>query len=85
MRRLTTPDEVEAAVTTPPARTRAWARGRFLAELGDSIHSAGWDLVVVVDSRGHQRHVDLTDPYTGTREYCEAHPDFLTTDGPSPW
>ena len=24
-----------AAVTTPPARTRAWARGRFLAELGD--------------------------------------------------
>lgn len=85
MRRLTTPDEVEAAVTTPPARTRAWARGRFLAELGDSIHSAGWDLVVVVDSRGHQRHVDLTDPYTGTREYCEAHPDFLTADGPSPW
>ncbi|MCT2119462.1 depupylase/deamidase Dop [Dietzia cinnamea] len=82
MRRLVTDDEVEAAVTTPPARTRAWARGRFLAELGDRIRAAGWDHVVVVDSRGHERHVDLTDPYVGSREYCEAHPDFLGPDGP---
>ena len=80
--RAPTDDEVEAAVTTPPARTRAWARGRFLAELGDRIRAAGWDHVVVVDSRGHERHVDLTDPYVGSREYCEAHPDFLGPDGP---
>lgn len=85
MRRLVTDDEVEAAVTTPPARTRAWARGRFLAELGDRIRAAGWDHVVVVDSRGHERHVDLTDPYVGSREYCEAHPDFLGPDGPDPY
>ncbi|AWH92074.1 depupylase/deamidase Dop [Dietzia lutea] len=85
MRRLVTDDEVEAAVTTPPARTRAWARGRFLAELGDRIRAAGWDHVVVVDSRGHERHVDLTDPYLGSREYCEAHPDFLGPDGPDPF
>ena len=85
MRRLVTDDEVEAAVTTPPARTRAWARGRFLAELGDRIRAAGWDHVVVVDSRGHERHVDLTDPYVGSREYCEAHPDFLGPDGPDPF
>ncbi|MBS7546498.1 depupylase/deamidase Dop [Dietzia massiliensis] len=85
MRRLVTDDEVEAAVTTPPARTRAWARGRFLAELGDRIRAAGWDHVVVVDSRGHERHVDLTDPYVGSREYCEAHPGFLGPDGPDPY
>ena len=82
MRRLTTDARVEAAVTTPPERTRAWARGRFLARLGDSVRTAGWDHVVVVDSRGEPRHVDLTDPYTGTRAHCEAHPDFLSPDGP---
>ncbi|KAA0919729.1 depupylase/deamidase Dop [Dietzia sp. ANT_WB102] len=82
MRRLTTTDEVESAVTAPPERTRAWARGRFLAELGDRVRAAGWDLVVVVDSRGQERHVDLTDPYTGSREFCDAHPDYLSPDGP---
>lgn len=84
MRRLATDAQVEAAVTTPPERTRAWARGRFLAELGDRVRTAGWDHVVVVDSRGEPRHVDLTDPYTGTRAHCEAQPEFLTPDGPRP-
>lgn len=83
MRRLTTEEQIEAAVATPPESTRAWARGRFLAELGDRVHAAGWDHVVVVDSRGHHRHVDLADPYTGTRDYCQAHPDFLSPDGPA--
>lgn len=84
MHRLATDAQVEAAVTTPPERTRAWARGRFLAELGDRVRTAGWDHVVVVDSRGEPRHVDLTDPYTGTRADCEAQPEFLTPDGPRP-
>lgn len=83
MRRLTTDEQLESAVTTPPERTRAWARGRFLAELGDRVRAAGWDHVVVTDSRGEPRHVDLTDPYTGTREYCEATPGFLDPDGPT--
>ncbi len=83
MRRLTTDAEVEAAVTTPPATTRAWARGRLLAEHGDRVHAAGWDHVVVVDTRGHQRTVDLSDPYTGTRAFCEATPGFLGPDGPT--
>ena len=83
MRRLTTDDQVEAAVTTPPETTRAWARGRFLAELGGRVHAAGWDHVVVVDSRGDHRHVDLADPYTGTRAHCDANPEFLSPDGPA--
>ena len=82
MRRLTSDAEVEAAVATPPETTRAWARGRFLAELGDRVQAAGWDHVVVVDSRGFDRHVDLTDPYTGTKAFCEATPGFLGPDGP---
>ena len=83
IRRLTSDAEVEAAITTPPERTRAWSRGRFLAELGDRVHAAGWDHVVVVDTRGQDRRIDLSDPYTGTRAYCEATPDFLSADGPS--
>ena len=84
MRRLTTDAEVEAAVMTPPESTRAWARGRFLAELGDRVRAAGWDHVVVTDSRGEPRHIDLADPYSGTRAHCEAEPAFLTPDGPEP-
>ena len=83
IRRLTSDAEVEAAITTPPERTRAWSRGRFLAELGDRVHAAGWDHVVVVDTRGQDRRIDLSDPYTGTKAYCEATPDFLSADGPS--
>lgn len=83
IRRLTSGAEVEAAITTPPERTRAWSRGRFLAELGDRVHAAGWDHVVVVDTRGQDRRIDLSDPYTGTKAYCEATPDFLSADGPS--
>lgn len=83
MRRLTTDEQIEHAVTTPPETTRAWARGRFLAEHGDSVVAAGWDHVVVTDSRGEKRYVDLVDPYTGTRAHCEAEPAFLSADGPS--
>lgn len=83
MRRLVTDEQVEHAVTTPPESTRAWARGRFLAELGDRVVAAGWDHVVVTDSRGGNRHVDLADPYYGTRAHCEAEPAFLSPDGPS--
>src|SRR5699024_4456117 len=82
MRRLTTDEQIEHAVVTPPESTRAWARGRFIAEIGDRVVAAGWDHVVVTDSRGRTRHVDLTDPFTGHKPYCEAHPDFLTPDGP---
>ena len=84
MRRMTTDEQVEAAVTTPPESTRAWARGRFLALLGDRVRSAGWDHVVVLDSHGHTRHVDLADPYSGSRADCESRPDLLTPDGPPP-
>src|SRR5699024_4028259 len=82
MRRLTTDEQIEHAVVTPPESTRAWARGRFIAEIGDRVVAAGWDHVVVTDSRGRTRHVDLTDPFPGNKPYCEAHPDFLTPDGP---
>ena len=83
MRRLIDDAEIEAAVTTPPETTRAWARGRLLAELGDRVHAAGWDHVVVVDTRGLERHVDLSDPYTGTKAFCDATPGFLGPDGPA--
>src|SRR5699024_6140568 len=59
MRRLTTDEQIEHAVVTPPESTRAWARGRFIAEIGDRVVAAGWDHVVVTDSRGRTRHVDL--------------------------
>ncbi|HHX85696.1 MAG TPA: proteasome accessory factor PafA2 [Actinomycetales bacterium] len=84
MRRLLTDEEVDRATVTPPESTRAWARGRFVAELGDRVLAAGWDHVVVTDSRGEKRSVDLSDPYAGSRAHCEAEPDLVSPDGPSP-
>ena len=84
MRRLLTDEEVDRATVTPPESTRAWARGRFVAELGDRVLAAGWDHVVVTDSRGEKRSVDLSDPYAGSRTHCEAEPDLVSPDGPSP-
>ena len=81
MRRLTTDAEVEAAVTTPPETTRAWLRGRYMTELGEHVLAAGWDHVLVEDSRGGSRHVDLSDPYRGNRADCEADPWLLDRDG----
>jgi hypothetical protein len=83
MRRLTTDEAVEEATVTPPASTRAWARGRFVAELGSRVLSAGWDHVVVTDTRGEKRYVDLADPYAGSRADCEAEPDLVSPDGPA--
>ena len=82
MRRLVPQEEVERAVTTPPETTRAWIRGRYMSELGDHVVAAGWDHIVVTDSRGETRQVDLSDPFSGTRRECEADPRLVSLDGP---
>ncbi|MDO5727581.1 MAG: Pup--protein ligase [Bowdeniella nasicola] len=63
MRRITTPSEVEAALTTPPATTRAHLRGRFIAaaEANRRDYSADWTHVRLRDDRGTTLRLD--DPY----------------------
>ena len=71
--RLTTDEEVRAAVATPPEDTRAWLRGRAIETLGEHLVSASWDsLVLRLPRAGRIARVPLTDPLAHGREQTEA-------------
>lgn len=62
-------DEAEAAMTTPPERTRAWFRGRCLSRFGHKIATANWDSIVFEVTSGERlRRVGMLEPLRGTRE-----------------
>ena len=77
--RLTTPEEVETAVGTTPADTRAWLRGGLVAHHPGSVISASWDSVVLRVPRGVAR-VSMPEPTAFGREQTAgalAHEDIL--------
>ncbi|MGH3744337.1 MAG: proteasome accessory factor PafA2 family protein, partial [Mycobacteriales bacterium] len=61
--------DVDSAVTNPPADTRAYFRGRALAQYGRSIAAASWDSVIFDIGRESLQRVPTMDPLRGT----EAH------------
>ncbi len=65
---LIPPEEVRAAVTTPPADTRAYFRGTCISRFPDNVVAASWDSVIfdVPDSRALQR-VPMLEPLRGTK------------------
>ncbi|HEX7353676.1 MAG TPA: depupylase/deamidase Dop [Mycobacteriales bacterium] len=69
MQTLVTPDDVSSAVTNPPTDTRAYFRGRALAQYGRSIAAASWDSVIFDIGRESLQRVPTMDPLRGT----EAH------------
>ncbi|CAM3955605.1 depupylase/deamidase Dop [Janibacter anophelis] len=70
--RLTTHEEVRAAVATPPADTRAWLRGRVLEAFGEHVVSASWDsLLLRLPRAGRVARVSLLDPTAHGREASE--------------
>ncbi|MGC3992540.1 MAG: proteasome accessory factor PafA2 family protein [Propionicimonas sp.] len=71
VRRLTAPEQVGRAVTTPPHDTRAAARGRFIDAVGTRRHSVDWQTCTVHDlpddgSSLGDRTVLLDDPRVPT-------------------
>lgn len=66
---LVGPEEVDRAVTDPPADTRAWFRGECIRRYGDAVRAASWDSVVFAQGRGKgQRRITLPDPRHATRQ-----------------
>src|SRR4249920_2866551 len=49
--RLTTDDEVERAIMTPPDDTRAYFRGRCIAKFPHAIAAASWDSIILDTNR----------------------------------
>lgn len=67
MRRLTTDEDVEAAIGTPPHDTRAWFRGECVRRFGSQLVAVSWDSVMF-DLPGERTYVRLPmdDPYRGS-------------------
>src|SRR5699024_2921171 len=71
--RLTTDEEVQAAVSTPPEDTRAWLRGRTVETFGEHVVSASWDsLVLRLPRAGRVARLSLIDPLANDRAATES-------------
>lgn len=67
---LVTDDEVEEAVTQPPADTRAYFRGECLRRYPEAVAAASWDSVVFdIPSSDQLLRVPTMEPLRGTREH----------------
>jgi proteasome accessory factor A len=68
IRTLFTPAEIEEAVTEPPARTRAYFRGKSVRKYGDSLVAANWDSLVFDSGEETLKRVPMMEPLRGTKE-----------------
>jgi len=80
MERLVGEAEVEAAVSEPPATTRAYFRGRCLSRFASSVVAANWDSIVFDVGADPLRRVPMMEPLRGTA----AHVDTLLQSCESP-
>jgi Pup amidohydrolase len=68
--RLVTDEEINAAVEDPPEDTRAYFRGRCLAQFGDSVAAASWDSVIFdLPGRDSLQRVPMLEPLRGTKAH----------------
>jgi Pup amidohydrolase len=80
MERLLTDGEVAAAVTQPPTDTRAYFRGRCLAQYPDRIAAASWDSVIFdLPGRDSLQRIPTMEPSRGTRQHVGALLDRCET------
>ncbi len=69
MQTLVPPADVDAAVTAPPEDTRAYFRGRALAQYGRAVAAASWDSVIFDVGRDSLQRVPTLEPTRGTRAH----------------
>jgi len=71
LRHLFSEDDISAAVSTPPASTRAFFRGTCVARFSDALVSANWDSLVFDVGSGPLQRVAMMDPLRGTAALTE--------------
>jgi Pup amidohydrolase len=68
--RIVTDEEVTRAITMPPADTRAYFRGRCLAQYAEDVAAASWDSVIFdLPGRDSLQRVPTLEPLRGTKEH----------------
>jgi len=65
--RLLDDDDVAAAMSDPPATTRAYFRGTCLARWADSVVAANWDSVVLDVGTDPLRRIPMMEPTRGSK------------------
>ncbi len=79
VRRLFTDEEVAAAARNPPEDTRAYFRGRCVAQYSDSLVAANWDSLVFDTGDPTLKRVPMMEPLRGTKavvgELLDRSPD----------
>ena len=68
VRRLFDDEQVAAALAEPPERTRAYFRGRCVAEFEESVVAANWDSLVFDIGEPHLKRIPMMEPLKGGRE-----------------
>ncbi|WP_395169459.1 depupylase/deamidase Dop [Corynebacterium kroppenstedtii] len=58
MQTLVDPEDIDAAIDTPPTNTRAWLRGRLITRFPHDILAANWDNLIVGTSQ--PQRIDLS-------------------------
>jgi proteasome accessory factor PafA2 len=77
--RLTTDEEVVAAMTEPPTTTRAYFRGKCLQRWASAIVAANWDSLVFDVGGDPLRRVPMMEPLRGTAALLEELVDSCNT------
>ena len=63
--------DIVTAMTTPPANTRAWARGQAVTTFGSQLNAASWESLTF-EASGRIERIDMPVPWAGTREEVSA-------------
>ena len=72
MQTLFGPDEVRRAMVEPPEDTRAYFRGRCLAQYASEVVAASWDSVIFDVGRESLVRVPMMEPLRGTKTHVGA-------------
>jgi proteasome accessory factor A len=72
MKTLFTQEDVRTAMTEPPEDTRAYFRGRCLAQYPSEVVAASWDSVIFDVGRESLVRVPMMEPLRGTRAHVGA-------------
>ena len=82
VRRLFTDEQVEDAIRTPPAETRAYFRGQCVTRYGDQLVAANWDSLVFDVGEDTLKRVPMMEPLRGTKDrvagLLDSSPDAAT-------
>jgi proteasome accessory factor PafA2 len=78
--RLVEESAVLAAMTEPPASTRAYFRGQCLAHWPDAVVAANWDSLILDVGNDPLRRIPMMEPLRGTKAHVA--PLFAEVSGP---